>query len=177
MSLRSTVGRRGSLLQAVERRLLPFFVAQGFERRAKRSGSLSREDAVAFPFGDLRRSRGVDLEVVEIQFDKNARARFAINFGVLKSEGIDLPWKHLTQSEAQICDSPEYYRLYPHQGSTTWFPGTWFQALRNADASANEAVDNAIALYPALDQWFTTGQTGPHIRRVGYPLHETLRRA
>jgi hypothetical protein len=161
---------RDILLQAVERRLLPFFRRNGFEQSNNRSYDEGILDA-SFPLGDMRRRKGLDVEVIEIQFDKDGKAKFALNFGVIPEGGIKLPWKNISQECAQICDAPVYYRLYPRHGSMVWFPGLKFEWLRNAELVAERAIDKVIALYSEVEDWFSVGQVGRHVQRTGYPLN------
>jgi len=159
---------RRLLLSEMERRFIPFLIQQGFVQHGLTSSEQgSSELLLAFPLGYLKRPRGDSLELIEVQFDKNGRARFVINVGVVPPEGVTLPWGHFTQNDVRASGLPESYRLYSRRGSMTWFSTGWYPF--SAELRAAKTVDRAIDLYDEVNLWFSAQTVGPHLRRLGVP--------
>lgn len=162
---------RDLLLRILRERLIPVLAQRGFEEIAlSEEERRSREMNISFPFGHMRRLKGSDLELLEIQLDKHGAAKFALNFGVVPPEGADVPWKHFEQSEARVSALSESYRLYSCRGCMKWFSPSRIALSSDEIARATKAVDRAVALFPEVEDWFATRNVGPHMRRVGYPI-------
>lgn len=160
-------GDRKILRRLLEKHFIPLLEAKGFERlplpeKKRKSGELKW----AFPLGRLRRIKGADHEVIEIQFDKHGGAKFTLNFGVVPAEGIDLPWGHFEQDEVGVSGLPESCRLYSCRSLMRWFSPPWFSWRSDRETRISKAVDRAIKLLPEVEAWFETGKVGRHVKRT-----------
>jgi hypothetical protein len=161
---RLTIANRAALLAALKQRLIPLLTSSGFvvhplsgEERA------SAEIRGAFPLGYLKRRRGADLELLDVQFHRD---RFVLNFGVVGPAGIDLPWGHFAQEDASTGGLPESGRLYSRRHFMRWFAVPRFGGDRRQRAA--KTVDRLIALHPEIEAWFASGAIGPHLRVVSH---------
>ena len=165
-------GDRKILRRLLEKRFIPLLEVKGFERlplpeKDRKSGAMKW----AFPLGRLRRVKGADHEVIEIQFDRYGGAKFTLNFGVVPPDGLDLPWGHFSQDEASASGLPERCRLHSCRGCLRWFSPSWFSPSlfsRRSDRETQiaKAVDRAIKLLPEVEAWFETGKVGRHVKRT-----------
>lgn len=150
------------LKQAIKKRLIPFFVERGFEvhplpKWLKDGG---RQDTS--PFGLLKRRRGDDLQLVEVQLDPRNPGRFHIGFGVAGISGLKRPWITLTQDEMAVAEVSVPYNLLANRYFMTRFSGGWF--ARNSQESAERAVTSALSVVSEVEDLFETGKVGPHVR-------------
>jgi hypothetical protein len=163
--------KRDLLLQILRERLVPLLVERGFEQIAlSEEERRSHEMNFSFPFGYMKRLKGSDFELLEIQLAKNGAAKFVLNFGVAPPEGADVPWKHFEQQEVRVSALPEWYRLYSCRRCRRWFSPSWLVLSSNERSRATKAVDHAIALVPEIERWFAMRNVGPHMGRVGHPI-------
>jgi hypothetical protein len=160
--------KRHVLLGILRERLIPVILERGFQQIAISDGS--GELRSSFPFGYMRRLKGSDFELLEIQLDKHGGAKFVLNFGVVPPEGADVPWRHFEQTETRVSALPEWYRLHSCRGCMKWFSPSWLALSSDKTSRIARAVDRAIALYPEVENWFATRRVGSHMRRVGYPI-------
>ncbi len=161
---------RKDLLGALEARFIPVLLAKGFKQfPLEGEENKSPEMKTAFPFGYMKRQKGGDLHLLEIQFDKHGAAKFVLNFGVVPRGGISLPWIHLEQDKASVSALPDAYRLYQKRSRMKWFSASFFASLFNRESRIGKVVDDVIALYPEIETWFASGSVGLHMRKFGYP--------
>jgi len=128
------------------------------------SGTIRR----AFPFGCMKRPKGADIELLDIQMDKGGRLKFVLNFGVVSPEGVAWPWAKLEQHEMMASDLLKRCRLYDSRfyWRMKWFSVSWPSRPKGIEARINKTVDRLIELYPEVEEWFSTRKEGPHIRCV-----------
>ena len=158
---------RNILLNDVQDRLIKLFTEDGFDIYPLTSEEKkSKEMKIAFPFGRLKRKQGEKLEIAEIQFDKYGKLKFIINFGVVPENGVTLPWTHISQQDADVAALSEAYRLYSSSIWSAWFSVGWL-AQKNVE-NVKKTVDKAINLYPEIENWFSTGTMGKHMRKFGF---------
>jgi hypothetical protein len=158
--LRNELVNRAALLAALKQRLIPLLASNGFvvhplsgEERA------SAEMRGAFPLGYLKRRRGENLELLDVQFHRD---RFVLNLGVVGPAGIDLPWGHFAQEDVSAGGLPESCRLYSRRRFMRWFAVPRFGGDRRQRAA--KTVDRLIDLYPEVEAWFASRTVGPHLR-------------
>jgi len=159
---------RKLLIGALQEGLVPVLLQKGFAQIPLHRTSPEMERA--FPFGYMRRVKQSRHESVEIQLDKRGGAKFVLNFGVVPTEGVDLPWAHIDQDKASASDLPEAYRLHSCRGCMRWFSPPLLAWPRDLKSRTRKAVDQAVSLYPEVEIWFASGKVGPHIRRFGFPI-------
>lgn len=161
------------LLRAeIHERLIPMFVARGFVQRSlatKVRGN--REMAAVFPFGHLKRWRGRNLDLIDIQLHEQ-KAKFVVNFGASLPEGTTFLTRHVDQDEASVADLREQCRLYSSRRFMRWFgPSSWpFSKI--TDAQIATAVSQAINLSVEVDQYFYLGVVGPHVKCLVYDFSQ-----
>ncbi len=160
---------RQLLLRVIEDRLIAALLEHGFRTTPlSENDQRSHELRMSFPFGCLKRARGVNLDLIEIQLDKQGAAKFVINLGVAPPSGVTLPWANIEQGKASVSDLPEWYRLYSFEPWLRWFSPAWFPI--DAGGRVNRAVDKSVRLLPEAEAYFSTGVVGSHMRRTGYPV-------
>lgn len=158
--MRNELANRAALLAALKQRLIPLLTSSGFVvHRLSDEQRASAEMRGAFPLGYLKRRRGTDLELLDVQFHRD---RFVLNFGVVGPAGIDLPWGHFAQEDVSASDVPESGRLYSRRRFMRWFAMRRFGGDRPQRAA--KTVDALITRYPQVEAWFASRTVGPHLR-------------
>ncbi len=164
---RSKEGLKQLLCSDLKNRLIPVFINEGFEVfTLTPEEQKSPEMRTAFPLGRLKRWKDKQLEIVELQFDRCGKAKFVINFGVAPEEGVTLPWTHIDQEYADVSSLSEAYRLFSNSVWTGWFEIGWL--LKKNETNIKLIVNQAIALIPEIEIWFSTGAVGKHMRKFGF---------
>jgi hypothetical protein len=158
---------RTLLIRALKDRLVPVFVARGFNQLPlSQEVQESREVRFSFPLGQLRRIKSDgSFELVEIQLDKRGASKFRLNFGVVPLRGIDHPIKHVEQSEAAV----QYLDYYCELCSWPLFMKWFSVSSTNSESQVWQLVDRVASFVSEVEGWFATGKVGPHVRRVGRP--------
>lgn len=157
---------RSILVQDVGDRLAEVFIKKGFSPVSLPPDEANSELKIAFPLGRLKRMRDHNLDVIEFQFDKYKKPKFVINFGVVPSGGVTLPWgNHLDQSIADVSALSEAYRLYKSSYSSRWFEVGLLSAKN--EQSITSLVDKAIVLSNEINKWFEYKHVGKHMKKFG----------
>ena len=160
-------GLRGKLIETLRKRLLPVFLEIGFSclpLPPEEANSVEMREA--FPLGRLKRERNGKMDVVEIQFDKNNRPRFVINFGTVPEEGVTTPWGHfISRDEADPSGLPVAFRLYSSALRARWFEFGLFSAKN--DEAIDKIADKSIKLSGEIKKWFEEDLVGTHMRNFG----------
>jgi hypothetical protein len=161
--------KRSLLTRALQERFIPILLKNGFTQSKltgvdAASGTIRR----AFPFGYMKRPKGADLELLDIQMHPRGKLKFVLNFGVAPPEGVELPWAKLSQHEVTASGLLRSCRLYD---SRFYWRMKWFSVSRPSqpkgiEARINKTVDRLVELYPEVEEWFSTRREGPHIRCV-----------
>lgn len=160
---------RNFFLQHMQNSLVNVFVKNGFVVFPLTTEEQnSTEIQKAFPLGRLKRINGKKLEIVEIQFGKNDKTEFVINFGVAPEEGVNLPWAHIEQNNASVSALSEAYRLYSRSVYPSWF-GLGVLS-EETEENMKKIVSKAIDLYPEIEAWFSNRIVGKHMRKFGFNL-------
>jgi len=161
--------KRSLLIRALQERLVPILLKNGFTQ-SKLTGADAASGTIrrAFPFGCMKRLKGADIELVDIQMDKGGKLKFVLNFGVASPEGVAWPWAKLEQHEVMASDLLKRCRLYD---SRFYWRMKWFSVSRpsrskDIEARINRTIDRLIDLYPEVEEWFFTKREGSHIRCV-----------
>ena len=71
--------KRSLLIRALQERFVPILLKNGFTQ-SKLTGADAASGTIrrAFPFGCMKRPKGVDIELVDIQMDKRGKLRFVV---------------------------------------------------------------------------------------------------
>lgn len=156
---------RLKLIEEVRRSLIPVFRESGFDSTPLQPVETESELRHVFPLGRLKRFRKMDLEIVEVQFEKYDRPSFIINIGVIPAQGVILPWgAHVTQDDADTSCANPAYRLFSNSRRTKWFKIGLFSS--KGSRSVEQTVDKAVQLSSEIETWFNSRFVGPHLRDV-----------
>lgn len=139
------VSKRKILIDALEENLLPFLIQKGFKRIPAQ-----KNEKWYFPLGKLKRKRGVTLEWIDFQFDKNGQAKFIPNLRVSRSGKFESSFCRLQASTLKSFEK--------------WFSMPWFAWPFNDEVKALKAAKRVEEFYPEVEEWFSTRKAGPHIR-------------
>lgn len=159
---------RNLLLSEISEHFLGLLEQEGFQRLAYAEPT-SAEMRHTFPLGYLRRMRGGNAELLEVQFDKHGAAKFVVNFGVALPDGISLPWRKYNQNEVTVSVLPEWYRLYKNTRGS-WFGSSMFDIFTGSETIRQKTISILLNNYVEIQDFFETRAIGPHVRRIGYPM-------
>jgi hypothetical protein len=167
---------RSILLREVRDRLSKVFVEKGFSAAPLRPDELGTQLEQAFPLGRLRRRRGDELDIVELQFDAHGQPEFVINFGTAPKEGVTMSWGfHMDQESACVSGLPDGYRLYSSSFRKRWFKLGLFSS--KDERAIRRLVDKAVLLSEEIDDWFESRTVGRHVKFAGYSKPLPLKNA
>jgi hypothetical protein len=143
----------------MKKRFYPFAEKQGFAR-AKSTDSL---------FTLFRRHAAGTTHVFEIQWDKYHRPYFVLNFGEAPAAGVTAFGTHVAATDIELVHCAANGRLQRRRGGPL---SCWFHLrkplLKAVQTGAfyyrpDEVVDQVIAAFAELEEWWRTKQEGPHI--------------
>ena len=132
----------------IKKRFYPFAEKRGFVRQKSTNPH----------FTEFRRDAEGRIDTFDIQWDKYGRPRFVLNFDLPTDEG-----------RKTVLSSG---RLQRFQGGDLWcwFGSSrpWLGKLRALKWSYTpaEVVDELIAAFDELEEWWSERKVGPHIRIV-----------
>lgn len=140
--------RARALRDCMKKTLFPPIESQGFQK-LKHSG-------LFYGFWRVREDR---FEIIEIQWDKYHRARFAVNFGASDVEVNDGRMgvrNAFTDAWHPLEDASEstlltLYRI--RRGLSQWFKFRSWRSLLTSDG-AQVVTNRALALLPLIEGWF-----------------------
>lgn len=153
-------------IRQLQEQLVPHLIAHGFQQLPLSEQDRKSRDMVSMlPHGYLKRQRGSNLDIVEIQLHPR-RSTFVLGFGIAPPEGVTLPWARLTQAEAGVSALTENCRLYANRRFMTWFGATLLPFYKGQSQLVSEGIQKAVSLLPELDEYFRSGAIGPHVKCV-----------
>ena len=132
------MGNTTELRREIKARFVPLAVSHSF--------TLSQQQAPFFL--EFRRIRDGEEQIFDIQWEKYGRPRFVVNFACAAGRGRLQPGKGTSLSS--------WFRQDP-----TFVPRL---LLRADDRSPSAVVDELFVLFQELEQFFSEGTVGPHIR-------------
>jgi hypothetical protein len=144
---------RARLRAAISEKVVPVLLSKGYQGPSELKGNALVHE--------YRRSTPQGTHVLEIQFEKYQRPRFAINLYVEPPGGME----SLTRNGGTITTG----RLKARPGATTrsWFRAdrSWWEQmiLRHSDTVENEAVELCLSLLPEVEAWWSSQRASPHI--------------
>lgn len=149
--------------------LLPALHAQGFEPVALTEEEKRSELATAYPFGRLRRVRGSDLDVVEIQLARYGKPAFRISAGTVPSTGFDHEVVgHVPAEDVWSSYLPLHYELYQVPLLRRWFSLWHWPGRQVTQADVGDLVTEVTAsVIPELEGALREGRLGKHVKRMG----------
>jgi hypothetical protein len=156
---------RARLRAVVSEKLVPVLLARGYQGPSELRGNVLVHE--------YRQATTQGTHVLEIQFEKYQRPRFAINLFVEPPGGME----SLTRNGGTIISG----RLKARPGATTasWFRAdrSWWERviLRRSGTLENEAVELCLSLLPEVEAWWGTQRASPHI--LSWPVNYVAQQA
>ncbi len=145
--------KRTKIVEMLQNRLEKIFADQNFNHHKQHHNDPL---AKAFPLGVYKRFRdkgGFDL--VDIQFDKNGKNSFVVNFGVIETSSIVTPWgDRIAAENITPSELPEYYRLFKSSFFWQWFPANNENQL---EKTMSLVESNIMSIF----EWFSNGSGLP----------------
>lgn len=154
------MGSTTALRRALKSRFHPHVAARGFaidERLQPRSTT-------------FRRQAGGRIHIFDLLWDKYGKPRFVVPFGTCPRSGLDV--NGVTHSPADTLPSwcSDAGTLQPRRGTSTasWFRQdvSWLRRLVGHAPlrPADDVVDELLAMFPELENYWDTGAIGSHMR-------------
>lgn len=118
----------------------------------------------------FRRRVGSRVQMFEVQWDKYGAPRFALHFGTCPAVGVHLNGTAYTPDDILPTWCDDVGTLQPRRGfsSRSWFrpDSTAVRRLlgRPALRAAVDVVDELLALFPEIEQYWASGDVGRHLR-------------
>lgn len=118
----------------------------------------------------FRRQAGDRIHIFDVQWDKYGRPRFIVTFGTCPLLGLEV--NGVTHSPADTLPGwcPDAGTLQPRRGTSTasWFRQdvSWIRRLvgRPPLRPPDDVVDDLLATFPELENYWDTGVIGSHMR-------------
>jgi len=150
------------LRREIERTLVPYALSRGFVVDRKQAPD----------FLNFRRCSLDKVEMFDIQWDKNGRPRFTVNFGSCPPGGLSIRGTHYAAEEVSAgWHGVSHGRLQPTTGlKQSWF-GQDDPQLEGQLADARlhtpgELVGLLLDLLREVETYWTSGTVGPHLRMM-----------
>lgn len=138
---------RIKLGEAVRRAVFPALAVRGF-------ASPKDTEKNFHSFQRARADGGYDL--LEIQFDKNARPFFFINLGIASAQGVTLPAQgHITAADVRI------YHLAVQARFKKPFSLSWLARWLRPKTACDDAAQKAVQALTEAEKWFAHPDTCP----------------
>jgi hypothetical protein len=156
------VGHTTALRREIKARFIPAMTAKGFAcdmRHAPQSFTFRKITAEA-------------VQVFDIQWDKSGRPRFVVNFGKCDAAGVIICGERVGPENVFPNSTPIWGRLSPGSVRTT---AGWFRQDRplleriltwSDQRPPAEVVATLLALFSEVEEFWKSGQTGPHSRII-----------
>ena len=125
----------------LESRLIPELVSRGFRHYPLTKDEQNKKERFS-PLGCMKRTKGKDLDLFDIQFDKNGKAKSVINVGL----------------------GPENARVYNSTHWMIWFSIPLVTWPCDQESKFLKVINSVIGILPEVDAWFDKRILGPHIR-------------
>ena len=155
------MGRTTDLRRALKTRFFPYARDRGFAVDERRQ-----------PVSTIFRRRvGQSVHIVEVQWEKYGRPRFAVHFGTCPADGLSVRGTVHPADETLPTWCPDAGSLQPRRGGSlrSWFrqDATLLQRLRGRPAlrDPTRVAEEVVALFPELERYWETGQVGRHMRQ------------
>jgi hypothetical protein len=154
------MGRTTALRHQIKQAFIPYLAAKGF--------SVDMRDAPQF--FTFRQITAHAVNVCDIQWEKHGRPRFVVNFGKCGAHGVVLRGQRILPDDITSYHGIVRGRLHPGSRRTTrgWFRqdrplleriASWSQFY-----APQEVVAKLIALFGEVEEFWNSGQVGPHIQ-------------
>jgi hypothetical protein len=155
------MGRTTPLRSEIKRVFVPFLANKGFSPDPRNSPN----------FLCFRRIEADQVHFFDIQWENYGRPRFVVNFGKAPADGVvDLLGKPVRPEDIRPDHATVRGRLAPGSGSMT---GSWFRQDRplierlakwSSLRSPEQVISQLMALFAELEEFWTSGTIGPHMR-------------
>jgi hypothetical protein len=164
------MGETTALRRELKRTWIPLLESKGFV-----------VDQTAAPmFMRFRRADGDTVHLLEIQWEKYGRPRFAINFGTCPSEGLQIGGERFPVEKVYVGWLEEHGRLQPRRGRNTpglfsqgWFSQEpsllqrWFG--KEKSRTPEKVVQRLMSLLPEIEDYWASRAVGAHLMIIRIP--------
>jgi hypothetical protein len=153
------MGVTTGLRQEIKSQFFPFMQQRGFV--------LDQRDAPRFL--RFRRITSTEAQIVEIQWEKHGRPRFAINFGRCSKDGVVIRGERFPVEKIYASWLLGRGRLQPGRKKTSggWFrqDKPFFTRLFSSEKRIYPAtvIAQLISLYPEVEEYWERGTVGQHL--------------
>jgi hypothetical protein len=164
-----TTALRGEIKQA----FIPYLAAKDFAADMRHAPQV-------FTFRQITPDA---VNVCDIQWEKNGRPRFVVNFGKCGAGGVVLRGQRILPDDIMPYHGICWGRLHPGSGRTT---RGWFRQDRpllekiiywSHCYAPQEVVAKLIALFAEVEEFWNSGRVGPHIHLMPRPMRLDLKKA
>lgn len=153
---------RQQLYAVVKERFIPFLESESFERQQDSNRAF-------IPLHRRRLDGGFDL--IEIQFDKNARPLFFVNLAIVPAAGLSFPeGEKVAAKDAHIYHTHRRGRLRVKSGGSVVHGVTLWRRLCNRGDVVQKCVENCIQQYPHVAAWYADQSPSRYIDVVDFPV-------
>lgn len=153
---------RQNLYAAVKDTLVPFLEKESFVPQ-------SDSNRLFIPMHRRRLDGGFDL--IEIQFDKNARPLFFVNFAIAPAVGLYFPDdKSVAAEDAHVYHTHRRGRLRVKSGGSVVHGATLWRRLCDRGDVVQKCVENCIHQYPHIAAWYADQSPSQYIDVVDFPV-------
>jgi hypothetical protein len=159
----------------LKRTWVPLLESRGF--------SVDMSDAPLFV--RFRRTAGGLVHLLEVQWDKYGRRRFAINVGKCPVAGLRVRGELFPVEKVSVGWLEELGRLRPGRGRSTWravvMGADWFSQDtpllqrwfgREKLRAPDDVVRGLVSLLPELEAYLVSGAVGEHLTIMRIPRQE-----
>jgi hypothetical protein len=159
------MGPTTSLRHEIKQVFIPYLAGKGF----------SVDMRAAPQFLVFRRINAIAIDVCDIQWEKHGRPRFVVNFGKCGADGIVFRGKRIAPEDIIPFYGIFWGRLCPGSGGST---RSWFRQDRpllermtcwSKFYTPQEVVSTLTAMFSEVEEFWASGQIGPHIRLLPGP--------
>jgi hypothetical protein len=165
------MGRTTALREEIKRAFIPHLAAKGF----------SVDMRHAPQFFTFRQVTADAVNACDIQWEKYGRPRFVVNFGKCGADGVVLRGQRIPPDDIMPYHGICRGRLHPGSQRTTrgWFrqdrPLLEIIVSRSRFYAPQEVIEKLIAMFGEVEEFWNSGQIGPHIYLMARPVKVDLR--
>jgi hypothetical protein len=155
------------LRESIGTLLIPELEKRGFRAVPLTPEETRSEIEAAFPYGRLCRAGPTGMEIVEVQFDKNGRAAFRLNLGIVPPTGLQHAVAGFVPKENVWVHFLDHYYVLTERSLFN----RWFSPSRSLTGTATRPdtetlVKRVVGLLDEVEVLFRDGRHGPHVREV-----------
>jgi hypothetical protein len=154
------MGATTNLRRALKATFIPYVVERGFVVDSRNQPHST----------EFRRRAGNVVQIFSVQWEKYGAPRFAVHFGTCPAEGLSVNGTMHAPEDTLPTWLPDSGTLQPGRGAAarSWFrqDASLLQRLMGKPAvrSPSAPIDELLALFLEIEEYWSTGKVGPHIK-------------